>query len=104
MQTARAGLVTAIKSGSATNVSAAVNALTSIQGAEQTCRATAAAGIYADLNSNATGETRKRSWSIDGQSKASSRRGHSILYQGSACRSGGASREVIDSVEKPSGH
>jgi hypothetical protein len=51
MQTARAGLVTAVKSGSATNVSAAVNALTSIQGAEQTCRATAAAGIYADLDS-----------------------------------------------------
>ena len=51
MQTAHSGLVTAVKSGSATNIAAAVAALTSVQAAAETCRATAAAGIYADLDS-----------------------------------------------------
>jgi hypothetical protein len=50
-QTARAALVTAIKSGSTSSISTAIGNLTSLQATGETCRATAEAGIYADLNS-----------------------------------------------------
>lgn len=50
-QTDREALVTAIKSGNSGSISTAINNLTGVQAAEETCRATAAAAIYADLNS-----------------------------------------------------
>ena len=49
MTTAREALVTAIKSN--TKISDAVTALNTLQGDQETCRATAAAGIWALLNS-----------------------------------------------------
>lgn len=49
MRTAREALVTAIKTGTSTTVSDAVTALNKLQGEQETCRATAAAGIYAIL-------------------------------------------------------
>jgi hypothetical protein len=48
LQTARAGLVTAIKAKSG-DISGAISALSAVQAAQETCRATAAAAIYADL-------------------------------------------------------
>lgn len=51
LQSARDGLVTAIKSGSSAAVSTAVTALSGLQAAQETCRATAAAAIYGNLNS-----------------------------------------------------
>ena len=48
-QSAREGLVAAIKSGSPTGISTAIGALSAVQSAQETCRATAAAAIYADL-------------------------------------------------------
>ena len=48
-QTAREGLVTAIKSGKSGDISAAIGALSAVQLAQETCRAAAAAAIYADL-------------------------------------------------------
>lgn len=52
LQTAREGLVTAIKAGNATGISGAIATLTSLQAAQETCRATAAAAIYSNLNSS----------------------------------------------------
>jgi Spy/CpxP family protein refolding chaperone len=49
LQTAREALVTAIKAGNSGNISAAIATLTSLQAAQETCRATAEAAIYADL-------------------------------------------------------
>ncbi len=49
MRTAREALVTAIKTN--TNVSGAVTALNTLQGDQESCRATAAAGIWALLDS-----------------------------------------------------
>jgi hypothetical protein len=50
-ETAREALVTAIKSGNSGSISAAIAMLTSLQAAQETCHATGAAAIYADLNS-----------------------------------------------------
>jgi len=49
MRTAREALVTAIKTN--TKISDAVNALNTLQGDQESCRATAAAGIWALLDS-----------------------------------------------------
>jgi len=49
-KSAREGLVAAIKLNNPTNISAAVSTLSGVQAAQETCRATAAAAIYADLN------------------------------------------------------
>ena len=48
-KTARENLVAAIKLNNPTNISAAIGALGTVQTAQETCRATAAAAIYADL-------------------------------------------------------
>jgi len=49
-KSAREGLVAAIKLNNPTNISAAISTLGAVQTAQETCRATAAAAIYADLN------------------------------------------------------
>jgi hypothetical protein len=49
-KSAREGLVAAIKLNNPTNISAALGTLSTVQAAQETCRATAAAAIYADLN------------------------------------------------------
>lgn len=48
-QSAREGMVAAIKSGNPTAISTAIGALSAVQSAQETCRATAAAAVYADL-------------------------------------------------------
>jgi len=48
-KSAREGLVAAIKLNNPTNISAAIAALGAVQTAQETCRAAAAAAIYADL-------------------------------------------------------
>ncbi len=48
-QAAHQALVDAIKLNNPTNISAALTALSAVQAAEETCGATAAAAIYADL-------------------------------------------------------
>lgn len=48
-QAAHQGLVDAIKLNNPTNISAALATLEALQAAEQSCRVTAAAAIYADL-------------------------------------------------------
>jgi hypothetical protein len=49
LQTDREALVAAIKSGNSGSVATAINNLTSVEAAQATCRASAAAAIYADL-------------------------------------------------------
>lgn len=49
-QSARQSLVDAIKLNNPSNISAAISNLSALQAAQETCRATAAAAIYADLN------------------------------------------------------
>jgi hypothetical protein len=51
LQTAREALVTAIKGANPTTISTAISNLSAVQSAQETCRATAAAAIYADLTS-----------------------------------------------------
>jgi hypothetical protein len=51
LKTAREGLVAAIKSGSSGSISAAIANITTLQATQETCHATAAAGIYGDLTS-----------------------------------------------------
>jgi Spy/CpxP family protein refolding chaperone len=51
LQTAREALVTAIKGANPTTISTAIANLGALQSAQETCRATAAASIYADLTS-----------------------------------------------------
>jgi hypothetical protein len=53
LQTARAALVTAIKSGSETNIATAIAGLHTAQAAQDTCRATAAASIYTTVLTSA---------------------------------------------------
>ncbi len=53
LQTARAALVTAIKSGSETNIATAIAGIHSVQAAQDTCRATAAAAIYTTVLTSA---------------------------------------------------
>jgi hypothetical protein len=48
-QSARQALVDAIKLNNPTNISKAITALTAVQAAQETCRAAAAAAIYAGL-------------------------------------------------------
>jgi hypothetical protein len=55
-QTDREALITAIKSGNAGSISTAINNLTSVEAAQATCRATAAAAIYGDLTSTQQGK------------------------------------------------
>ena len=49
LQSAHEGLVTAIKAGNPTGISTAIGTLGAVQSAQETCRATAAAAIYASL-------------------------------------------------------
>jgi hypothetical protein len=53
LQTARAALVTAIKSGSETNIAAAIAGIHTVEAAQDTCRATAAGAIYTTVLTSA---------------------------------------------------
>ncbi len=55
-QTAREGLVTAIKSGKSGDISAAIGALSAVQLAQETCCAAAAAAYLCRLTAGAAGE------------------------------------------------
>jgi hypothetical protein len=48
-KSAREGLVAAIKLNNPTNIATAIGAVSTAQSAQETCRATAAAAIFADL-------------------------------------------------------